>query len=333
MVLLLFLFPVSASKTTLLYQLKQAASNSFSKKMADQVVTIQNQTISSSSNKCTVAVCQMTSTSDCQVNLTTCQDLITQAVEHGASMVFLPEACDFITQNRAEIPELSEPLTGKTISFMKSIAKTKSVWISVGGFHEKDLETNSIYVTHVIIDSLGKIQSVYRKSHLFSVDNKRKGGTSLRESDVVTPGNKIGPVVKTPVGLLGMQICYDLRFPEVSNVQTQQGAEILTFPSAFTLMTGMAHWSVLLRARAVENQCYVIAAAQTGYHSEKRASYGHAMVVDPWGNVLCDCGGEGTRIGLAVVDLDYLREVRARMPVWEHRRYDLYRNTKKDAEK
>lgn len=278
-------------------------------------------------NKTTVAVCQMTATRDIQDNLNTCQELIKEAVDHGASMVFLPEACDFITENRAEIPELSQPLTGKIMSFMKSIAKTKGVWISVGGFHERHQETNAIYVTHVIIDSLGKIQSVYRKSHLFSVTNKRTG-ISLKENDIITPGSEIGAVIKTPVGLIGMQICYDLRFPEVSNIQTQQGAELLTFPSAFTLMTGMAHWSALLRTRAIENQCYVVAAAQAGNHSKTRTSYGHAMVVDPWGNVLCDCGGEGTRVGLATIDLDYLKEVRARMPMWEHRRYDLYRNPK-----
>ncbi|XP_071960916.1 deaminated glutathione amidase-like isoform X2 [Antedon mediterranea] len=117
--------------------------------------------------------------------------------------------------------------------------------------------------------------------------------------------------------------CYDMRFPELSIALTKRGADILTFPSAFTQTTGMAHWEVLLRSRAIENQCYVAAAAQTGKHNEKRTSYGHAMIVDPWGTILACCR-EGADVCVANVDHDYIQQVRKRMPVWEHRRHDIY---------
>ncbi|XP_078061598.1 deaminated glutathione amidase-like [Mustelus asterias] len=145
----------------------------------------------------------------------------------------------------------------------------------------------------------------------------------MKESDFTIPGTGIEPPVSTPIGKLGLAICYDLRFPEISLVLTEAGAEILTFPSAFTVTTGLAHWEPLLRARAIETQCYVVAAAQTGKHNEKRTSYGHSMVVDPWGCVVAECN-EGRDICYAEIDLQYLWDIRQDMPVSHHRRKDLY---------
>ena len=161
----------------------------------------------------------------------------------------------------------------------------------------------------------------YNKTHLFDVNIP--GSVALNESAYVTPGAVITPPVDTPLGKLGLGVCYDLRFPEFSQALTRAGAQILTYPSAFTVKTGMAHWESLLRARAIETQCYVIAAAQTGQHNDKRSSYGHSMIVDPWGVVLAQCG-EGVGVATANIDLDYLASVRTNMPVQTHRRADLY---------
>lgn len=175
--------------------------------------------------------------------------------------------------------------------------------------------------SHVLVDDHGSIAAVYRKIHLFDIDVK--DGPQLKESDGTIPGDQIVPPVPTPVGNVGLAICYDVRFPELSTILAQQGAHILTYPSAFTQITGSAHWEVLLRCRAIENQCYVIAAAQTGQHNAKRRSYGHAMVVDPWGCMIAQCR-EGNDVCVAEIDLDYLNKVRQQMPVMKHKRDDLY---------
>jgi len=182
-------------------------------------------------------------------------------------------------------------------------------------------DPDKITNTHIIIDNKGEILETYNKAHLFDVNIP--GAVSLSESSYVSPGCRLAPPVTTPLGKLGLGICYDLRFPEFSQSLTAAGAEILTFPSAFTVKTGAAHWESLLRARAIETQCYVVAAAQSGQHSEKRTSWGHSLIVSPWGEVLAD-GGQGEKVITANIDLDHLRTVRRNMPVQEHRRHDLY---------
>ncbi|XP_072350311.1 deaminated glutathione amidase-like, partial [Scyliorhinus torazame] len=200
------------------------------------------------------------------------------------------------------------------------------LWLSLGGFHERghDWERDRrIYNAHILINNLGEIVSVYRKTHLFDVE--LRGQISLKESNYTIPGSGIEPPVSTPIGKVGLAICYDLRFPEISLALAEAGAEILTYPSAFTVRTGLAHWEPLLRARAIETQSYVVAAAQTGKHNDHRASYGHTMVVDPWGTVAAQCN-VGRDICYAEINLDYLREIRQDMPVRSHRRNDLYAN-------
>ena len=288
---------------------------------------IMNRNNSSYPTKQRVAVCQMNSTSDQERNIRICTELISEASDEGAKVVFLPECFDYIAENKTDSIKMAQSLEDSTIEYYKNLAKKKTVWLSLGGFHEKNLALESyIYNSHVIINSEGKLVSVYRKLHLFDVDIP---GTVLKESSVVTPGNKIENPVDTPAGKIGLLCCYDLRFPEISLINRQLGAHILTFPSAFTLITGLAHWHVLLRARAIENQCYVVAAAQTGKHNEKRTSFGHALVVDPWGTVIAECS-EGNSVCIANIDLNLVDSVRAQMPVFDHRRYDLYNNPLKD---
>ncbi|XP_075464060.1 deaminated glutathione amidase isoform X1 [Ascaphus truei] len=271
-----------------------------------------------------IAVCQMTSTSDKEKNVSTCSGLIREAASRRACMVFLPEAFDYIGSSTEETLSLSETLEGDTIRHYSSLARECRVWLSLGGFHERgpSWETDRrISNSHLILDHKGRIVSVYRKTHLFDVE--LKGRVSLKESNFTIPGAELVPPVSTPAGKVGLGVCYDLRFPEFSLALAQEGAELLTYPSAFTVTTGLAHWEVLLRARAIENQCYVVAAAQTGSHNERRASYGHAMVVDPWGLVVAQCQ-EGTGLCYAEINLPYLNNVRQEMPVQCHRRSDVY---------
>ncbi|KAI2663009.1 Deaminated glutathione amidase [Labeo rohita] len=265
--------------------------------------------MSSSSSLPVAAVCQMTATPDKEANFSSCRRLVEQAKEGGACMVFLPEGFDYIGSNREETLELSESLDGDVISRYSHLARKLDMWLSLGGFHER-----------------GEMVSVYRKTHLFDVELTSKG-VSLKESAFTIPGPRLVPPVQTPIGKVGLGVCYDLRFPELSSALQRHGAEILTYPSAFTVATGTAHWEVLLRVRAIETQCFVLAAAQVGAHHAKRTSYGHALAVDPWGEVIGDCGGSDVGLTLVQIDLQRLQDVRRDMPVQQHRRdKDFYRS-------
>lgn len=268
------------------------------------------------------AVCQVTATPDVEANFSACKQLVEEAKERGASMVLLPEGFDYIGSSREETLSLSQDLEGDTMSRYKELARRLDVWLSLGGFHERGHNWEAdrrIYNSHIIINNKGDIVSVYRKSHLFDVELPDKG-VSLKESGFTIPGPSLVPPVQTPIGKVGLGICYDLRFPELSIALQRQGAEILTYPSAFTVATGAAHWEVLLRARAIETQCYVLAAAQVGRHHDKRSSYGHAVAVDPWGEVVGDCGGENPGLVMVEINLDKVASTRRNMPVQQHRR-------------
>ncbi|XP_071502420.1 nitrilase and fragile histidine triad fusion protein NitFhit-like [Diadema antillarum] len=269
-----------------------------------------------------IAVCQMTATEDKEGNIAVCRKLVEQASNLGAKMVFLPECSDYVQKSPEESVRSAEPDTGQSMAAFKEIAKENHLWLSLGGLHEKNPEDDSkLLNTHYIVDDNGEVAAKYSKTHLFSLNIKNQ--VQLQESQFVKSGTKIVPPVQTPVGKIGMGICYDIRFPEFSLTLAKQGAEILTYPSAFTVPTGMAHWEPLLRCRAIETQCYVVAAAQTGKHNDWRASYGHAMIVDPWGAIVAQCS-EGESVAVAAIDLAYLQRVRTSMPIWDHRRTDLY---------
>ncbi|XP_069805931.1 deaminated glutathione amidase isoform X2 [Dendropsophus ebraccatus] len=288
------------------------------------VLLVRKMTSAAPAQKPLIAVCQMTSTSDKEQNFSTCSRLIQEAAARHACMVFLPEAFDYIGSSSEETLSLAESLQGDLIQRYSGLARDRSVWLSLGGFHEKGSNWDNdrrISNSHVILDAEGHIVSVYRKAHLFDVE--LQSGVTLRESGFTIPGAEIVQPVTTPGGKVGLAVCYDLRFPEMSLALRKEGAEILTYPSAFTVTTGLAHWEVLLRARAIENQCYVVAAAQTGTHNTRRMSFGHAMVVDPWGVVIAQCT-DGTGVCYAEIDLPYLQRVRREMPVQGHRRPDLY---------
>lgn len=265
-----------------------------------------------------IAVGQMTATDDIDANFAVCDRLAGQAAAAGARLLVLPECFAFLGRKDTDLLEVMEPLDGPLLTRFASLAEAHGLWISFGGFPERHTETHA-YNAHILVDDDGQRRAVYRKIHLFDVDLP---ATRLLESKATTAGDEV-VVVDSPVGALGPTICYDLRFPELYRLLAERGADVLLVPAAFTLTTGKEHWEVLLRARAIENQCYVAAAAQTGRHNERRESFGHAMIIDPWGTVIAQCrDGEG--IAVADIDTDWLARVRARMPVWQHRRPDVY---------
>mmetsp|Transcript_10024 Transcript_10024/g.14871 ORF Transcript_10024/g.14871 Transcript_10024/m.14871 type:complete len:379 (+) Transcript_10024:30-1166(+) len=238
------------------------------------------------------------------------------------------------------INEVEGPIES-IVAELRFIAQQSKLWISGGGVHTAATSTTAgdatslskIYNTHVIIDEKGQITSFYHKIHLFDVSIP--GKVNLKESNTTAPGQTL-VVCDSPIGKLALTICYDMRFPEMYVELVQRGgAEVILMPSAFTVPTGIAHWHALLRARAIESQCYVIAAAQVGQHNEKRKSYGHSLAYDPWGELLADAGGyendsqDGGGDELSPVnvpsivtcdiDLDLVQSVRERMPIQQHR--------------
>ncbi|CAG8433535.1 6291_t:CDS:10 [Diversispora eburnea] len=277
-----------------------------------------------------VAVTQFCGTNVIATNLKICSELIYNVAKRGV------KASDFIGINNEETLKLTNE-NNFFVDEMRKQAINNKVWISIG-IHETSPTPKHIYNTHLIISSNGEIVSRYHKLHLFDINIKNS--PVLIESSTTLRGDKIIDPVESPIGKIGMMICYDLRFPELSLTLRKRGAEVLTYPSAFTVKTGMAHWDVLLRARAIETQSYVIASAHIGQHNEKRESFGSAMIVDPWGTVLAKCP-ETTKptFALAEIDLDRLKQLRINMPVIEHRdelqleKYSNSSNNENDTEK
>ena len=268
-----------------------------------------------------VAVGQMTSTSDVLANYETCARLARDAVAAGCSLLALPECFSFMGSTGEESLAQAEPLDGPKMARYRALARETGLWLSLGGFQEACLsDPTKYYNAQVVLDDQGAVRAHYRKVHLFDVDVP--GGPVLMESTTTLPGDLGLVSCDSPVGKLGLTVCYDLRFPAVyERLRFDHGAEVVTVPSAFTRPTGAAHWEVLLRARAIETQCFVLAAAQAGTHNERRQSYGHAMVVGPWGVVVAKVPGgpEATGIAVADVDLARMRAIRTSMPLGEHR--------------
>jgi predicted amidohydrolase len=265
-----------------------------------------------------LAVGQMTSGNDIDRNLDACARLCRSAKERGASLLVLPENFAFVGRSDDDTRAKMEPLSGPLFTRFRALAADHRLWISFGGFPEQADERRA-FNAHVVVDDAGAIVSVYRKIHLFDVD---LGSSRYQESAAITAGDRI-VVTESAVGVLGLSVCYDLRFPGLFQALVSRGAQVLLVPAAFTLQTGKDHWEPLLRARAIENQCYVAAAAQTGRHNEKRETWGHALICDPWGAVVAQCR-EGEGVAVAEVDLAWLHAVRVRIPVQQHRRPALY---------
>lgn len=281
-----------------------------------------------------VAAVQMTSTADVARNLDRCHELVREAATAGALIVGLPENFAYLGPDQDHRLAISERVpaarpsgpdggssggdTGPILTSMRQLARTAGVWLLLGGFPETG-DGRRIRNSAILLDPEGGIAAVYRKIHLFDVDlSTMPGGRRFAESDAIEAGSDV-VVASTPWGGLGLTICYDLRFPELYRALVGKGARLIAVPSAFTLETGKDHWHVLLRARAVEGQVYVFAPAQFGSHGENRRSYGHALIVDPWGTVVAECSDE-EGFALARIDFAYQDQVRARLPCLAHRR-------------
>ncbi|HVR03793.1 MAG TPA: carbon-nitrogen hydrolase family protein [Polyangia bacterium] len=274
-----------------------------------------------------VAALQLTSTEDVSANLAACGALARAAAGAGASLIGLPENFAYLGTDRDHRLALAEALpepgadreaatAGPILAAMQALARETGAWLLLGGFPERAASPTRIRNTSVLLRADGAVAATYRKIHLFDVDVP--GGKRFRESETVEAGD--APVVaETPWAKLGLSICYDLRFPELYRALVARGARLLAVPSAFTLETGKDHWRVLLRARAIENQAYVFAPAQFGHHGGDRRSWGHAMVVDPWGAVIAECG-DHAGFALAAVDFAYQDRVRASLPCLTHRK-------------
>ena len=263
-----------------------------------------------------VAVVQMTSSDDLGANLQSVRSLVGEAAALGACFVALPENFAYLRREGLPIP-CAQALDGEIVGCVRDLAKRHGVRILGGSFPEK-ADGERVHNTSVLVSPEGEIEAVYRKIHLFDVDLRASGGGVYTESASMVPGSEV-VVAATPIGGIGLSICYDLRFPELYRALVARGAVWLTVPSAFAPQTGKDHWEVLLRARAIENQAFVLAPAQCGRHSPERSSHGRSMIVDPWGLVLAQAPDRPCVIS-AECDPETLERVRASLPALRHRR-------------
>jgi deaminated glutathione amidase len=247
------------------------------------------------------------------------EEAVSQAGQGGAAMLFTPEMVGYLDRDRQRAAEALHNEAGDAaLAAARNAAAKYGIWVHIGSLGLKDERADGRWVNRsFVIDASGAIRARYDKMHLFDVSLAT--GESWRESAVYAPGEE-AVAVDTPLGLLGLSICYDMRFPDLYRALSDAGACVLAVPAAFTVPTGRAHWHTLLRARAIESAAYVIAPAQVGRHEDGRETYGHSLVVDPWGEVVLDMGGQAP--GLAFADLDKARldDIRARIPVLDHRR-------------
>lgn len=258
-----------------------------------------------------VACVQPTSTTSIERNIGLTVPMIEDAAAQGAQLVCLPEVVNLVQREKSmRLAEAFEQEEDPALAAYRDAATRLGVWIHAGSLVIRRPGEEKFANRGFLIDPTGEIQAQYDKIHMFDVD--LKNNESYRESSAFAPGDK-AVLAETPWGKLGMGICYDMRFPQLFRSLASAGASILTAPSCFTRPTGEAHWHTLLRARAIENGCFMIAAAQCGDHEDGRKTYGHSLIVDPWGIVIADAGPEP---GVIVADLDMARvaEVRSMVP-------------------
>ena len=272
--------------------------------------------MSGSMPKSRIALAQMTSTSDFAANLAEAFSLVDQAAAGGARLVAFPEVFLYLGGHRGKLENAAE-VDGPLVGRFRESARERHMMILLGSIHERipgrgeDGQTSKVHNTSVLIGGAGEILATYRKLKLFDVELPN---LTIKESDSIEPGDAPPPVVDTPIGRVGLTICFDLRFPDLYQHLRRKGAQIVFAPSSFTHPTGAAHWETLLRARALESQVYLAAPAQVGQHNAKFRSWGHTAMVDPWGTVTA-LASERPGLTFAEIDLDYLEQVRRELPM------------------
>ena len=264
-----------------------------------------------------IAVLQMTSGIDAKANAASLVAAIDAAARGGAAIVFTPEMSGLIDRDRARAAQnIVAEGEDCVLAAVREAAARAGVWVALGSLavaREDGRWANRGFV----IDSAGEVAARYDKLHMFDVD--LASGESWRESSAYAPGDAV-VTVQTPVGWLGLAICYDIRFPALFEELGRKSCDIIAIPAAFTVPTGKAHWHLLQRARAVEASAWVVAAAQVGKHADGRSTYGHSLVIDPWGEVALDMGGEAPGLAFAEIDPARIAEVRAQLPSLANRR-------------
>ena len=261
------------------------------------------------------AALQMTSVPDLGQNLAQAEELIDLAIRRGAELVTLPENFSFLGDEEAKFKQAKE-ICQASEKFIRTMAQRYQITLLGGGYPVPSPDGRT-YNTAILVNPNGEELLRYEKVHLFDVN--LPDGNTYQESASVTSGSRLPKVHGSErFGKLGISVCYDVRFPEVYRQLSKDGAEVLIVPAAFTAFTGKDHWQVLLQARAIENTCYIIAPAQTGFHNARRQSHGHAMIIDPWGITLADAGDT---VGMAIAEIhpDRIEQVRTQMPSLQHR--------------
>jgi predicted amidohydrolase len=264
-----------------------------------------------------IAVLQMTSGIDPEANAALLTDAAAQAAEGGAAMLFTPEMSGLLDRDRARaaahiVPEGDNPV----LAAVREAAADRRIWVAIGSLAVMR-EDGRWANRSLLIDDQGEIAARYDKIHMFDV--QLETGESWRESAAYAAGGSI-VTAETPAGRLGLTVCYDIRFPALFEDLGRQFCDLIAIPAAFTVPTGKAHWHVLQRARAIEASAYVVAAAQVGRHADGRETYGHSLVVDPWGEVLLDLGGETPALGFAEIEPSRIAQVRRQLPSLVNRR-------------
>lgn len=264
-----------------------------------------------------IAAIQMCSSHNIQENLQTAANLITQAASAGAKLVVLPEMFAIMGIVASDKVAAKEKIGhGPIQNFLSEQSKRHNIWIVGGTIPIETDEAARVRATCLVYNNEGMVVKRYDKIHLFDVSVSKN--ETYQESDTTQPGSELA-VIDSPVGKLGLSVCYDIRFPELFRCLFKRGAEILMIPSAFTAKTGEAHWELLARARAVENFSYVIGACQGGTHTNNRKTYGHSIIVDPWGKIIASLAS-GTGVITAEIDLEHLHKIRQSIPITAHQR-------------
>ena len=265
-----------------------------------------------------IALLQMTTGIDPAANAQTLVRAVEEAAAGGAAMLFTPEMSGLLDRDRARAAvNIVGEADSAVLRVVRGAAAKAGLWVALGSLairRDDERYANRSFV----IDQSGEIRARYDKMHMFDVS--LASGESWRESAAYVPGEEVVTVAGTPAGKLGLTVCYDLRFPALFEELGRQGCEVIAIPASFTVPTGKAHWHILQRARAIEASAYVVAAAQVGQHEDGRRTFGHSLVVDPWGEVLLDMGGETPGLGFAEIDAGRIAEVRAQLPSLANKR-------------
>jgi omega-amidase len=275
--------------------------------------------------KVNIALCQIQVSRDKQNNLTKALEMIAQAASQGAEIVMLPEMFNCPYDHQYFRPYAERLPGGETEKKLSEAAKKAGIYL-IGGSIPELSSDESVYNLSLIFDSKGNVIAKHRKVHLFDI--QVKDGIQFQESATLSAGDQV-TVVDTPWGKIGVVICYDIRFPELTRLMTMEGAKIIFVPAAFNMTTGPAHWELLFRSRALDNEVFMVGCSPARDLQSSYVAYGHSLVTNPWGKVVGELG-DGEGILNVTLDLDEIDQVRQSIPIWQHRREDIYTLARKN---